>query len=142
MFLIQNNLGLEHVGTIVDFIQKNTNAMQIDITSPSQDTQMVDEVKIPPALIPLLKPLRFVSLEAQVPLQKRIGVIQQQLKEAGDPVALPEEDAKVLNDLGLLLKEIHRYHVSRVQPYHLDLILRLYSWPPEHHFMGNSLPSN
>jgi len=142
-FLYQNRLPEEHLPTIVEFINKNTGQLQIDMTQggsiTSEDLMEVDapvasEPQAPPPMIPQLTPLRFKSLSALSNIGKKLQSINEQL-----PQPLSKAHSTALVDLVNTLEQSYRFHVSTVDQSHWELFLALYTWPADHLFVVNDL---
>merc|ERR1712137_166147 len=138
-FLFQNRLAEEHLPTIVEFIQKSTGQMQIDM-SQGEDLMEVETsspapvLEAPPPMIPQLTPLRFKSLAALSNIGKKLQSLHQLL-----PQPLAPAQSNALSDLVTTLEQSYRFHVSTIDSSHWALFLTLYTWPAEHLFVVNDL---
>uniref|UniRef100_A0A7S4I5I2 Phospholipase A-2-activating protein n=1 Tax=Vannella robusta TaxID=1487602 RepID=A0A7S4I5I2_9EUKA len=137
-FVYDNNLAIEHVQTIVDFIKTNSSPFEIVSQAPDVNPEPVKPTG-PPALFPVLHPIGFTSLNSLKHIKRKILSLNEEFELKDSEYSLSGEHLHSLTDLVNTLQETAKYHVSRVYEDHVKLLTKLLQWPADFTFVCNDL---
>ena len=133
-FVYDNNLAIEHVQTIVDFIKTNSSPFEIVSQAPDVNPEPVKPTG-PPALFPVLHPIGFTSLNSLKHIKRKILSLNEEFELKDSEYSLSGEHLHSLTDLVNTLQETAKYHVSRVYEDHVKLLTKLLQWPADFTFV-------
>lgn len=148
-FVYENNLDVDHIQTIVEFIKNNTSGQQFQIHSEPMDTSedgnqnvqsqlssqsQPQKPKGPPGLFPLLKPLNFNSLTALKQIKNKIFSANEDLELQNSDKCLSNQELTYCTELFNILMDSHMFHVSKIEREHVSIFKQMFLWPDEYLF--------
>lgn len=137
-FIYKNNLDVEHIQTIVQFIRKNSEPLEITTEAAGNDFMEIEQPQTQ-SLYPVLSPVKFSSIASLSQLHKKIKSVNEDLILSDSDTVLSDEEILVLDELVSIIKDNTRYHISKISARHANLLEKLLKWPEEHLFPCNDL---
>lgn len=131
-FVYENNLDVEHIQTIVEFIRNNTNPFEI-ITQEA-NTKVEEEKPKSPKLFPVLKPIGFQSLNSLELIRTKLFNANEDLELKNSEKALSQTNLQYLLEIFEILKDSHKFQFSEFQKEHIMIFKHLIQWPSEYLF--------